>query len=233
MKKFYQCKNCGTIYTSDLGVCPQCFTSHKKGNGKMALEILFLCLVIVVSVVGAVSLISSDSSEAPDNTSYTAEKPDDSSSCTGSIENPGILTIGSTLSADGLNITLEKAEDWNSNNLFIQPENGKKFIRVYFTLENTNNSSRFLGSYDFSCYADNAKAKDRSIYGNDVLSLGTEISKGRALQGYITPKFHLVPPGERENVPLFEKSGAKTFISVSPVRLTSRWRVFSFCSKSF
>ena len=94
------------------------------------------------------------------------------------------LTIGSTLSAKGLNITLQKVEDWNSDNMFINPKDGFKFIRAYFVLENTNSSSRYLGSYDFTCYADNAKA-DMSIFGDDTLDLGAEVSSGRILQGYI------------------------------------------------
>ncbi len=94
------------------------------------------------------------------------------------------LTIGSTLSAKGLNITLQKVEDWNSDNMFVNPKDGFKFIRAYFVLENTNSSSRYLGSYDFTCYADNAKA-DMSIFGDDTLDLGAEVSSGRVLQGYI------------------------------------------------
>ena len=94
------------------------------------------------------------------------------------------LTIGSTLSAKGLNITLQKVEDWNSDNMFVNPKDGFKFIRAYFVLENTNSSSRYLGSYDFTCYADNAKA-DMSIFGDDTLDLGAEVSSGRILQGYI------------------------------------------------
>ena len=108
-----------------------------------------------------------------------------SSSDNDSSDNPSQnLTIGSTLSAKGLNITLQKVEDWNSDNMFVNPKDGFKFIRAYFVLENTNSSSRYLGSYDFTCYADNAKA-DMSIFGEDTLDLGAEVSSGRVLQGYI------------------------------------------------
>ena len=176
MKKTYKCKKCGNIYTSDLGVCPQCFTPHKKGTGKFLLGILglvFLCIAIVVFYLCLADIISDDFSETTDGTTYTS-----------SIDSSKNLTIGSTLSAKGLNITLKKAEDWNSDNMFVKPKDGDKFIRVYFTIENTNSSSRILGSYDFTCYADNAKA-DMSIFGDDILDLGTEISGGRVLQGYI------------------------------------------------
>lgn len=174
MKKTYQCKNCGTIYTSNLGVCPQCSAPYRKCNGKTVLGFIFIFLAVTLFVAGVVSVISLDSSETPDNNS-----PTDSS------EVSRDLTLGSTLHANGLNITLKNVEDWNSDNMFIQPKDGNKFIRAYFILENTNSSSRFLGSFDFSCYADNAKVDDKTIYGEDILGLGTEISAGRVLQGYV------------------------------------------------
>ena len=149
---------------------------------------LIACLLgILAGCVSGASTKSSSDNDSSDNQSQN-------------------LTIGSTLSAKGLNITLQKVEDWNSDNMFINPKDGFKFIRAYFVLENTNSSStkyalinlnpsyfvlentnsssRYLGSYDFTCYADNAKA-DMSIFGEDTLDLGAEVSSGRVLQGYI------------------------------------------------
>ena len=102
------------------------------------------------------------------------------------VDNPAEtlqLTMGETLSADGLNITLQNVEDWNSGNQFITPKEGYKFIRAYFVLENTGSTSRYLSAYDFDCYADNSKM-ERSIYGDNALE-STDIASGRALQGYI------------------------------------------------
>ena len=172
MKKTYKCKKCGKIYTSDLGVCPHCFTPSKKNGGKTALKIILLVFVAFTTIIFTAALISvimDDSTEKPSDVSSV-----DSQS----------LTVGSTLTAKGLNITLQKVEDWNSDNMFMTPKDGYKFVRAYFVLENTNNSSRYLGSYDFTCYADNAKA-DMSLFGDDILDLGAEVSGGRTLQGYI------------------------------------------------
>ena len=173
VKKTYKCKNCGKIYTSDLGVCPECLAPHKKGYGRLVLRIIFGLFAAMVLVALSISIISYDSSETSGD-----------SLSAGSSAVSDNLTVGSTLSAKGLNITLKKVEDWDSDNMFIQPKDGNKFIRVYFTLENTNSTSRYLGSYDFTCYADNAKT-DMSIFGEDTLALGTEVSGGRVLQGYI------------------------------------------------
>lgn len=127
---------------------------------------LMLCLIVMLSGCAL-------------NESYNG-----SSDVKSSEKQSNDLSIGDTLSAKGLKITLQKVEDWNSDNMFINPKEGYKFIRAYFVLENTNSSSRYLGSYDFTCYADNAKV-DMSLYGDETLDLGAEVSGGRTLQGYI------------------------------------------------
>ena len=68
--------------------------------------------------------------------------------------------------------------------MFVTPKDGYKFIRVYFTMQNTNSSTKYLGSFDFDCYADSTKM-EMSIFGDDMLPLGTDISAGRSVQGYI------------------------------------------------
>ena len=172
MKKTYKCKKCGKIFTSDIGVCPQCLTPVKKSDGKSAIKFFLICFAVFTTIAVSVALIAAIS-----------DNPSETSSAASSSESQN-LTIGSTLTAKGLNITLQKVEDWNSDNMFVNPKDGFKFIRAYFVLENTNSSSRYLGSYDFTCYADNSKA-DMSIFGDDTLDLGAEVSGGRVLQGYI------------------------------------------------
>lgn len=181
MKKTYQCKKCGNVYSSDLGVCPQCFTPSKKGNGKTVVKRIILSFIIFVATVSIGGIILGVVSGDLFNTTKVLTDQATSNNEGADSEN---LKVGSTLSANGLNITLKKVEDWNSDNMFTQPKDGYKFIRAYFVLENTNSTSRYLGSYDFTCYADNAKA-DMEILVKDALELGTEVSKGRILQGYI------------------------------------------------
>ncbi len=169
MAKNFKCKKCGNIFVSDTGVCPQCFTQCNKGTGKLVLKILLSVLLVCFIVSVMVALLSAISPDSVNKQNETSQSQ---------------LTVGETLSADGLNITLQNVEDWNSNNMFIKPKEGYKFIRAYFVLENTNSTSRYLGSYDFDCYADNSKM-DMSIYGDNTLELATDITGGRTLQGYI------------------------------------------------
>ena len=166
MAKSFKCKKCGNSFVSDTGVCPQCFAQCNKGTGKLVLKIVLSVLLVGLIVFAMVS--------------FLALLDDSSPSSVETLQ----LTMGETLSADGLNITLQNVEDWNSGNQFITPKEGYKFIRAYFVLENTNSTSRYLGSYDFDCYADNSKM-DMSIYGDNTLGLATDITGGRTLQGYI------------------------------------------------
>lgn len=141
---------------------------------------------IAKSVKGA--LEASKKAEASECTISEASLPtvDDAQSVTSSVSGNDYrnIAIGQTLSADGLKITLSKVEDWTSNNMFVTPKDGYKFIRVYFTMQNTNSSTKYLGSFDFDCYADSTKM-EMSIFGDDMLPLGTDISAGRSVQGYI------------------------------------------------
>ena len=47
------------------------------------------------------------------------------------------------------------AEKYKSNNQFIQPKDGYKYVKFYFTFKNTGNSDSYPGS--FGCYVNNKK----------------------------------------------------------------------------
>ena len=145
------------------------FKCKKHGNAFFRICSLFIAVFSLCALSGCFLPINADNSaqeEKGDSTTETAK-----------------FSIGETFSADGLNITLQNVEDWNSDNMFITPKEGYKFIRVYFVLENTGSTSRYLSAYDFDCYADNSKM-ERTIYGDNSLE-STDIASGRALQGYI------------------------------------------------
>ena len=181
MAKTFKYKKCGEIYTSDLGVCPRCFTpnSSKSDKLKNVLKYVLITVFISIIIIFTAILINVALSDA-------VPTVDDAQSVTSSVSGNDYrnIAIGQTLSADGMKITLSKVEDWTSNNMFVTPKDGYKFIRVYFTMQNTNSSTKYLGSFDFDCYADSTKM-EMSIFGDDMLPLGTDISAGRSVQGYI------------------------------------------------
>jgi len=94
-----------------------------------------------------------------------------------------VFHIGETLDTGKVKITFQSAEDYVSDNMFIEPEAGKKFIRTYFIVENTSSADVYVSSYDFQCYADNAVA-DTPLLSDNLLSADA-ISAGRKTEGYV------------------------------------------------
>lgn len=170
MVRMIKCKKCGKVYPSNISHCPECF----EKNNQYSLSILIGILVFIFVFCTMMIFFLSDDSFS-DNSDGTLSE---------AVEDSLYLSIGETLNANGLKITCQKAEDWNSGNIFIMPNDGYKFIRVYFVMENTNSLDYVMGGLDFECYADNSKMK-MSIYGDNEIDLYSTISSGRKLEGYI------------------------------------------------
>lgn len=93
------------------------------------------------------------------------------------------VRVGETLNVNDLKITYDSAEKWSSDNMFIQPADGKQFIRLHFSIANDMKSDQYVGAVDFECYADGAKCK-MQYTGDDILSFGS-LSSGRKISGYV------------------------------------------------
>lgn len=156
MSKPIICKKCGTVYTSAQTVCPNCMTHRPRNTEK-----IIACAAIFFIVIGIVSVLAGtfgDDSESVDSlSSAQSSVPTDGASRITTDEETIRLNIGETLNANGLQITLDEVSDWNSDNMFVSPKDGYKFIRAYFIMKNTNKTDRYLGSFDFTCYADDSK----------------------------------------------------------------------------
>ena len=117
-----------------------------------------------------------------DSDSTSVEKGSAKSSKSSSSEKTEV-NVGDTLNANDIKITYDSAEKWSSSNQFIQPGEGKQFIRLHFTISNETNSDQYIGMTDFECYADGEKC-DMSIYGDDTLTFD-KLSSGRKISGYV------------------------------------------------
>ncbi len=93
------------------------------------------------------------------------------------------VRVGETLNVNDLKITYDSAEKWTSDNMFIQPADGKQFIRLHFSIANDMKSDQYVGAANFECYADGAKCK-MQYTGDDILSSGS-LSSGRKISGYV------------------------------------------------
>lgn len=51
MAKTFKCKKCGEIYTSDLGVCPRCFTPNSSKSDKLKNVLKYVLITVFISDV--------------------------------------------------------------------------------------------------------------------------------------------------------------------------------------
>lgn len=154
------------------------YVQPKKKNGAKTLVTVFVCIVVFFVAVGIIGALFDD------NASVDGGINSGESNSVSANDTVTTVNVGETLNANGLKITYIKVEDWESGNMFIKPDNGYKFIRAYFVMENTTSRDYIMGGYDFECYADNAKM-DYSIYGDKQIDLFATVSSGRKLEGYV------------------------------------------------
>ena len=175
MAKPIICKKCGTVYSSAQTICPKCMTRRPLSTEKIIGGIA-ICAFILILIGSLANVFEEDTSNIVSEENASRVVIDENKNKN--------LKVGDTLDANGLKITLNEAADLNGNHSrYSQPKNGYKYIRVYFIIKNTNSSDRYLSSYDFTCYADDAKMEEY-IWGDNTLESG-KISNGRNIQGYV------------------------------------------------
>lgn len=96
---------------------------------------------------------------------------------------PGAYPVGAVVESSNLNITYISCEEYNSDNMFVQPKDGYKFVSCEFEFENVGESDEFISSYDFDCYADGFNC-DSTFIRDDNLS--ATLSAGRKVKGTVT-----------------------------------------------
>lgn len=90
-------------------------------------------------------------------------------------------------------ITLLSVEDYTSDNEFIQPGEGNKFIKLTFEFENNSDNSLYVSTYDFEAFADGYSVEQTYI---DDEPLDATLSKDKKTKGSI----YFEVPKEAENI---------------------------------
>ena len=104
---------------------------------------------------------------------------------TSNSKEENIYYLGDTLSNAGLSITYQRCEEWTEYSQYFAPKDGYRVIRVYFVIENTSNSDKSTGYWDFDCYADGLSVENYFYADDQELDAYLTISAGRKMQGYI------------------------------------------------
>ncbi|GGI39051.1 DUF4352 domain-containing protein [Mammaliicoccus stepanovicii] len=143
----------------------------------------------------------STTEESTTEESTTEEDKNDSS-----IESK-TSNIGNSIDAIGTKVTVEKAEYVKPTSKYSKPNKGK-VLKVYYKLENINNSSLIVGDTNFSVAADGQTVS--KFYGMDDSNDGfsANLKPGEKESGYV---YYDVPDADKFDVRLQLESSDKNY----------------------
>ena len=211
-----KCKNCEKEFEGQ--VCPECGTTAEVVAVKKKKPIykkwwFWVLIILIVGIIAGSSGGGSEEATSGDGQQDTSVSQQENTETEEKKEESNVYKVGDTIDAKGLKLTYQKAEEWESDNMFLQPEEGMKYIRIYIVAENTSSTDRYVFSTDFSCYADNVKMEEMYLSG-DKTFMSDSISSGRRTEGY----FYFSVPENAKNIEIeYETSwcsGKKAILKV-------------------
>lgn len=199
------CKHCKTEIPYDAKVCPQC--RKKVKGGMMKWIVIAVAAIIIIGAlagggdkntggtqkIGEVSQASQaadtfgagkQENTAPEQATQTepAEETETESESPAE-EVKTVYNVGDILKDGDMEIVYMSSGEYVSDNEFIQPAEGNKYIFIQLAFRNTSaNQDARVSSLSFECYADGYSA-DAHYNGGDDLS--ATLSAGRSTSGYL------------------------------------------------
>lgn len=93
------------------------------------------------------------------------------------------FSIGEIVETSSLRISYVSAEEYVSDNEFIQPKDGHMYYKMDFEFENISDSDQYVSSWDFNCYADGYDMEQSYIL--EGLDLDATLSPGKKTKGAV------------------------------------------------
>ncbi|GEM_PF-1143102 len=154
--------------------------SEAKADHESAKDELSSAAEDLKNEIGEIFDVFDESSESEDAASDEEGAKADPE--TAGAETKEAYQVGDEISDGGFRIVYMASGDYQSDNEFIQPEEGNKFIFLKFAFINESSSEKNISYFDFDCYADGYLC-DASYFGEEGLS--ANLTSGRATEGYI------------------------------------------------
>lgn len=183
-----KCEKCGASYEGNS--CPNgCnATAENKKAKKPVYKKWWFWAIIAVVVIAVASGGSGEDAPAADDPASTnapvnTDGGDSGATTVATEAAKNTYAPGDVINANGLQITYVKAEKYVEENMFLQPEEGYMYIRLYLSVENKSDSDKYISSFEFTCYADGKK--EESYYSATEALEGGTLSAGRKDEGYI------------------------------------------------
>lgn len=150
---------------------------EKKGKGMAIAGLVTGIIAVIISVIvtiGAISALKYLEGASNELLNGVDKQIDIKSS----------YAIGETFEVDGYKVTVSEVKDYVSDDEYTQPKSGYKYIKAKIDVENTGKESKYVSSYDFSCYADNTAVSEAYVSEDDEFS-GSTVSTGNKALGYM------------------------------------------------
>ncbi len=188
--KMKTCKHCGAEIAKSAKVCPNCGGKNKK---PIFLRWWFIALVVLI-LIGMIGGGGSKSGstqkvgtvgETSAGTAAQTPAPAPQSTAKASEPTPEpktVYNVGDILQDGDTQIVYAASGDYVSDNEFLQPKDGNKYIFLEFAFINTGKSDTSISFYSFDAYADGYAAD--MFYGADD-DLSATLSAGRSTIGRI------------------------------------------------
>lgn len=170
------CKHCQSEIPKKAKVCPNC---RKKQGGILK----WILIVVVVIFVFSMLFGGEDDGSASDS---NPQKVGDATVAAKDTETKEAednkFSVGEIVETSDLRITFLSAQEYQSDNRFIQPESGNVYYKMEFEFENISDSDESISSWDFNCYADDYDMEQTYMDGRD---LDATLSPGRKTKGAV------------------------------------------------
>ena len=195
------CKYCKTEIPKGAKVCPNC-RKKQGGIGKW----IGIAVVVIILFAALGSCGGSDSETASDTNSQTTGQAQNTTNASNETEAPeveapeaevqeevsNIFEVGDIAELDQVKITFLSAEEYVSDNQFMQPKEGNTYYKIGFEVENIGDTDVLVSSWDWECYADGYSTEQTYF---DDESIDATLSSGKKTRGYI---FFEVPADAEE-----------------------------------
>lgn len=113
---------------------------------------------------------------------YEGEKTSDFVPETSSATSENAFEKGDIVESEDLRITYLDCGTYYSDNMFIEPADGNRFIYCEFEFENISDTDQYVSSLEFYCYADGQACDSTYVMEND---LSATLSPGRKTTGTV------------------------------------------------
>ena len=168
-----KCKYCQSDIPKKAKVCPVCKKKQKKN---IVLIIILIFVILSFTMCGTMCGLLGD---AVDETVKEETKKEDALKKLAKKK----FKVGETVTTDDMEIKYLSVKDYKSDNEFMQPKKGYKYIKAEFEFVNKSKEDDLsVSTLSFSCNADDYEVE--TVYMDDN-ELDADLSPGKKAKGPI------------------------------------------------